>query len=180
MKISALAAAALVGVAVATPGAARSAESGGGQDATFVRNASEAGMAEVRFAQLALRSSKTPQIVAFATRMRDDHTRANGQLMSLARAGGFPLSKVLSASDNGQLQGMQALHGKSFDTRYLATQLQTHQQAISLYSGEIAHGRNHNLVIFAQSQLPIIQAHLNAAQRDVAGMDGNAAAMSAH
>src|SRR5436305_5243851 len=64
-------------------------------DRLFSRIVAMGGMAEVEFAKLVEKRSHDPAVERFASRMIEDHGKANEQLASLAKAGDIPLSKSL-------------------------------------------------------------------------------------
>ena len=103
--------------------------------------------------------------------MRDDHSRANAQLTSIAKGQGFTLPTEVGARNRSELRYLQSLNGHTFDSRYLAAQLQAHQAAIALFKHEVADGTNRYLVSFAHRTLPTLEQHLYIDGRDVAAVD---------
>src|SRR5262249_51177105 len=58
-------------------------------DLTFVRKAASAGMAEVALGQLAAKHGHSERVRKFGQRMVEDHTKANRELMEIARSNGM-------------------------------------------------------------------------------------------
>jgi putative membrane protein len=134
------------------------------QDQNFAVNAAASDLFEIQSSQLALQKSHNPAVQRFARRMIDDHTRSTQQLTTLASAKGIPLTPAL---DPTQQQAMAVLQGaaRTFDREYWRAQVRGHQAAAALYQTEINGGYDGDLKGFAQQTLPIIQQHLDMAQR---------------
>ena len=58
------------------------------EDVAFLKQAAENGHSEVEGSRLAERLASSPKVKAFAAKMIEDHTKANGELASLAKAKG--------------------------------------------------------------------------------------------
>src|SRR3954452_22720771 len=71
------------------------------QDRLFVDQASIGGMAEVELGKLAERKSQNTAVKDFARRMIQDHTKANNQLVSLAKRADTPLGSSLDDEHQG-------------------------------------------------------------------------------
>lgn len=142
----------------------------GGPDAAFVTQAAQAGMAEVKAADLALSKSKNPRVIAFAKRMQTDHSKANAQLMMIANAQGFALPSGIGAKNGMQLSKLKSESGATFDTDYLNGQLTAHEQAVALFRSESKDGTNAAVAAFAKQTLPTLEAHLAMDERDVAAL----------
>jgi putative membrane protein len=126
-------------------------------DQTFVREASAAGLAEVRDAQAALQSAKRPEVRKAAQQILTDHTAANARLRSLAEKKSLALS---AAPAQAQAQSSAA----DFDSAWVQAQIQAHQQAIELFRTQSLGGSDSDLREFASSTLPTLQHHLSMMQ----------------
>ena len=143
-------------------------------DRQFLMQAAEAGMAEVRAGELASQKASSPQVRQFAQRMVDDHTKANRQLMQLAEAKGVKPPDEPDRAHRQSMERMQKLSGAEFDRAYMKSQVDDHQNAVSLYERQAKNGRDDELKSFAQSQLPALREHLEMARSDLRQIDAAA------
>lgn len=134
------------------------------QDRLFVEQASTGGMAEVELGKLAERKSQDPAVKGFAQRMIQDHTKANNQLISLAKQAGTPLGSSLDAEHEGVRATLEKLDGHQFDVAYVDGQVQDHQKTAQLLEWEIGSGQDMALKRFASETLPTVLQHLQMAQ----------------
>lgn len=143
-------------------------------DRQFVMQAAMAGMAEVQAGELAAQKSSSPQARAFAQRMVEDHTKANQQLMTLAKARGVTPPDELDRTHRQAMERLQKLSGTEFDRAYMKNQIDDHQKAVSLYEQQAKNGRDAELKSFATRQLPTLREHLEMARNDARQLDAAA------
>jgi putative membrane protein len=134
------------------------------QDRLFVDQASIGGMAEVELGRLAERKAETAAVKAFAQRMIEDHTKANDQLMSLAKQANTPPAGSLDEEHQGVRANLEKLSGRPFDLAYIDGQIQDHQKTAQLLEWEIGSGQDPALKKFASEALPTVLQHLRLAQ----------------
>ena len=145
------------------------------EDATFVRDAAAAGMAEVRMGRLAERQAHAAQVRTFAERMVADHTKLGDQLDAIARKKSLTTPSTLDAKDSTALTALGAQHDAGFDRAYLRTQIADHQSALALFQQEAARGTDPDLKRFAADALPTLRRHLQMAQAANDAVDGRRA-----
>lgn len=68
------------------------------------------------------------------------------------------------AAQQLMLAQLSGLEGAAFDQSYLTQQVMSHQLDISLFEIAAQNAQNAQLTAFAQENLPVLQAHLRAAQ----------------
>ena len=129
------------------------------QDRSFMTTAAQGGMAEVQTAQLAVSKSTNPKIKTFAQKMIADHGKANKQLMTIAQAKNVTLPTSIGPSNTMQKDSLTKLTGTTFDTAYLTGQKSAHASTASLFSKEIASGKDATVVAFAKTVLPTVKQH---------------------
>lgn len=64
-------------------------------DREFMVKAAQGGMAEVQFGQIALQRASSDTVKQYAQRMIEEHTKANNELMALAKAKGVTLPTTI-------------------------------------------------------------------------------------
>lgn len=137
-------------------------------DRTFMRSAAESGHAEIAAAQLVLERSDDDGVKRFAHQLIDDHTKANAKLQQLAARKHLTLPGQPSAMQQSKLTLLKAERGHNFDESFLRVfGVQAHRQAIQLFEGERAYGRDADAKAFAAAVLPKLREHLRIAQQQL-------------
>jgi len=135
-------------------------------DKRFIQKAAVGGLAEVQVAQLAEQKTQNPTVRAFAEKMVADHTPNNEQLVKLAESKGITPPTELDAMHQKQMTKLQSLSGKRFDTTYLKGQEKDHAMMLKTFEAEARNGHDPELKQFAQTTIPVIEAHEHLAETD--------------
>jgi putative membrane protein len=143
-------------------------------DRLFARLAATGGKAEVEFAQLAQQKGLAGSVKEFARMMIDDHGKANGKLIELAKAADIPLPAGLDPDHQAARDKLEKLTGAVFDTAYILSQIEDHQKTVQLLQWEIGSGQNGPLQKFAAETLPVVLMHLKHAQLIASELTGQA------
>jgi putative membrane protein len=115
--------------------------------------------------QLAADRAEAQEVITFATKMIDDHTKAGEKLKTVLQTIGMVVpSEEPSATDKRTINKLKNLKGHSFDRAYVTAQLQAHEQAVSLVGHYAKSGKTTELKQFAQEILPMLQEHLRMIQ----------------
>ena len=109
-------------------------------DATFINTASQAGVEEIKFAQLAETQSHSARVKKFAMQMVTDHTAANEKLTALAQQKGITPTTTTDTAHDQMYTQLQGEHGRTFDRDYLAGQIKDHQMVADAMQTEIQSG----------------------------------------
>jgi putative membrane protein len=134
-------------------------------DMAFLKKASAANLAEVQLGQLALAQATNSDTKAFGQRMVDDHTAANSKLSDIARDQSLVASEAPSAAEQATYAKLKGMQGSAFDHAYDRQAVKDHQNAIKLFQGEAAHGKDPALRDFANQTLPTLKEHLSMAMK---------------
>jgi len=140
-------------------------------DTSFYKHLAQGGMAEVDLGKLAGQRSNDPKVKSFAEMMVKDHSSANQKLESLAASKHVALPKTVGASHEAKKAKLEALSGNSFDKSYVEGQLKDHEKTVKLLETEISSGQDADAKAFAESVLPTVKHHLEAA-RELASEEG--------
>jgi len=134
-------------------------------DATFVKKAAISDMYEIQASQLAQTKAVSADVKTFASKMIADHTKTSDQLKSiLSSKSGLKAPTAMDAKHKALLSKLKSASGASFDSAYAQQQLEAHQQAVTLFTGESQNGKDPDLKNFASETLPKLQQHLSMAQ----------------
>jgi putative membrane protein len=134
-------------------------------DSVFIAKAAAGGRAEVELGNLALGKTTNSSVKDFANMMITDHTKANEELMAMAKNKSFTLADSLDGEHKAKADNLRNLSGAAFDKAYMATMVEDHQKTLELMRTEASTGVDANLKDFAAKTAPVVQTHLEHAQR---------------
>jgi putative membrane protein len=132
-------------------------------DASFYKNAAEAGIFEVDAGHMAQEKGNSQQVKDFGSMMVKDHTAANDKLQSIASSKNITLPTSASVGEMATEAKFKVLSGETFDKSYVKSQISAHQKAIALFHKEATSGRDADTKAFASASLPMLHSHLKAA-----------------
>ena len=136
----------------------------GKDSATFATDAAQGGMAEVEMGRLASERGTDPAVKEFGARMMADHSKANGELKSLAAKKGMQLPGDMNSSQKSELDKLAKLSGADFDKEYMSTMVSDHQTDVKEFETQSKNGNDADIKAFAGKTLPTLQEHLQMAQ----------------
>jgi putative membrane protein len=136
-----------------------------GQDKSFIKDAAEAGNAEVEGSKVALDKSGSADVKTFAQMMVDDHGKAGAELKGLAEQKGVKVSDTPSMTKKAEIKMLSERKGASFDQHYAdSIGVKAHQDTVKLFQKEVDKGTDADVKAWASKTLPTLQHHLEAAQ----------------
>jgi putative membrane protein len=106
------------------------------KDKMFVRKASEGGLAEVQFGQLAAQKAQNPDVKAFAQKMVDDHSMLNDKMKPVAEQLGVTPASHLSKKDQAEYDKLSGLSGADFDKEYISDMVADHRKDLREFRHE--------------------------------------------
>jgi putative membrane protein len=131
---------------------------------TFVDKAAVGSMFEVESSQLALRTSKDPDVKKFADMMVSDYGAANAELEALAKEQGLTVPGELDKEHAAKLKSLQQT-GPGFDAPYVKAQIEGHEQTVKMFEQYAESGDNEALQNFAVKTLPTLRTHLDSIEQ---------------
>jgi putative membrane protein len=138
---------------VPAKGAAKAASKLSAADKTFMMNAAKGGMMEVEWGKLAAQNAQNADVKKFGNRMVTDHSKANSELMALAKEEGVSLPAAKSA-------------GKwKSDKDYMDMMVKDHQGDLAEFQKEAQSGTDPDLKAFAAKGAKMVSTHLKLAQQ---------------
>jgi putative membrane protein len=132
-------------------------------DGTFVKNAAGDGIAEVQMGGMALEKSSSASLKKLARQIVDDHTKSNDQLKTLAANKQIEWPVGPDAKAQKQDKKLGALSGAQFDKSWTKEMIDAHKKAVKMFTAESENAKDDDVRKFAQTTLPTLQAHLQAA-----------------
>jgi putative membrane protein len=134
-----------------TPAAAKAAALSS-QDKNFMMNAAKGGMMEVEWGKVAAQNSQNADVKKFGNRMVADHSKANSELMALAKAKGVSLP---GAKSGGKWKS---------DKDYMDMMVKDHGSTLAEFQKEAKDGTDADLKKFADKTAKTVQKHLSMAK----------------
>jgi len=134
-------------------------------DRDMMREIAYANVAAIEAAQMAQGKSKDQRVQQFAQQMIDDHTKAQGQLQSLAQDKGVGLPSSPDKKRQDMMRKLGLLSGAAFDHAYVAQFGSGEEQgARNAIVHAQAHGKDADLKALAAKLLPTVDQHVQMAQ----------------
>jgi len=138
-------------------------------DIKFADKAAIGGMAEVALGNLALQKTSNQKIKDFANMMVTDHTKANNELMGIAKAKNISLPAAVDAEHQQKMDDLSKLSGADFDKAYVNAMVAGHKSTLTLMRNEAASGKDADLKKFADKTSAVVQMHTEMITRIKAG-----------
>jgi putative membrane protein len=132
-------------------------------DADFLVNAASGGMLEVQLGQLAQTNGSDPGVKAFGARMVKDHGEGGEKLKTLAGAKHVTIPAAISNEQQKEFDDLQKKNGRDFDKAYIKLMVTDHKDDIKEFEQEGQKGVDPEIRTFANSNLAMLQMHLDAA-----------------
>lgn len=126
------------------------------QDQTFLMNAAKGGMMEVEMGKMAVKMGKSADVKNVGKTLVADHTRANGELMALAKAKGVKLPPAPK---------MQKMSADNFDSKFLTQAAQDHQKDIAAFERAAKNSKDPEVKAFAKKMVPVLKGHMGAVKK---------------
>jgi putative membrane protein len=126
------------------------------KDKSFMKEAAQGGMMEVDMGKMAQQKGKSADVKKFGSTMVSDHTKANNELMAIAKKKGVDLSK-----EKGKTM---KLSDASFDKEYMNAMVKDHQEDLAAFQGEAKNGSDADVKAFASKTSAVIKKHLDMAK----------------
>ncbi|MBL4675128.1 MAG: DUF4142 domain-containing protein [Mucilaginibacter sp.] len=134
-------------------------------DAKFVVTAANGGMLEVTLGKLAQQKASSAAVKEFGMMMVTDHSKANDELKALAGSKVITIPAILSNDKQKDVEDMSKLSGAEFDQKYIDYMVKDHKEDIDEFKKEASDGKDAEIKAFASKHVPILQHHLEAAEK---------------
>lgn len=146
-------------------------------DRRFIQDAAGSGMFEVQAAQLGSTKATDPQVKSFASKLVDDHQKANNELVQIANAKKVELPAAPPRGKRGEVEKLGKLSGAEFDQRFMREiGIKAHHEDIKKFEKASKDLKDPQLKAWVDKTLPHLREHLAMAQQ-LGGSGKNNAAM---
>jgi putative membrane protein len=135
------------------------------RDQAFLATAAAAGLAEVKFAELAAGRSQNHQVQDLAHTLLADFAATNQALDQVAAARGLPLPADLDSTGRRDYRALDRLsEHRDFDRYYVNLVAEYHVHAVRRFRGELRHTADPDLRRFAAATLRVLERDRDLAQ----------------
>jgi putative membrane protein len=134
-------------------------------DRSFMMEAGSGGMAEVEMGRLAATKGKSGDVKAFGQRMVRDHSKANSELMALAKRKGVTLPSDLNDEQKAEKAKLENLSGADFDREYMSMMVDDHNKDVKAFEDKAGNAADPELKRFVVKTLPTLKMHQSLANK---------------
>ena len=134
-------------------------------DQVFAMMAAEGGLSEVQLSKLAADNASSPEVRQIAQRLVQDHTKANQELLTIAKQKDISVPKELDDTHEDVVKLFSKLEGAQFDREFLRYQVMHHEKDVAAFALQAKAGQDPDLKAFAAKQLPVLREHLQEVQK---------------
>lgn len=134
----------------------------------FVKKASVSNLFEIETSKLALDRARNAKVKEFAQQMINDHTKAGEELKVSVQKSDVDsefIATELDSSRAEKLENLKETSGERFDQQYIETQVEAHDEAVSLFQDYVQNGEDKTIQQFAEKTLPTLKQHQDHVRR---------------
>ena len=124
----------------------------------FLIKASITNLHEISSGQLASQKATDPDVKSFGKQMVNDHTKAQTQLLQVAKSKGISLPPEATAEVAPDMM-LKNASGQQFDRMYVHMMVAGHGEAVKTFEQYAAMGKDPDVKNFAQQTLPTLKEH---------------------
>ena len=134
--------------------------------AAYVMAAGASDQFEIQSSQIALQRSPNAATKRYAQSLIKDHMKTTAATMKAAKKAGLPpITPTLDPGAQPSITELQNASAIDFDRLYFGQQAPAHQAALDLHQSYAANGDQPALKMSARAAVPIVQKHLNGANK---------------
>lgn len=144
-------------------------------DGALMSDLAHANIDEIESAKLALARSKNAQVREFAQKMLDEHSAAQAQLETLAKANGVKLPAKTYLMQKSTAAMLKVMRGKAFDKEYIKHGgVNAHKNTLVLLQRVSLEAVDPELKSLGANMRPVVEQHLKMAQQLQASLKSGA------
>ena len=131
-------------------------------DDSFLKEAMQGDMAEVKMGQLAQQKGANDNVKRFGQTLESDHSQNLEKAKSVAQGMGITPPESVNAEQKASYDKLNKLSGEQFDKEFAHHMVQDHRKDISTFEKESK--KSGSVANFAQETLPVLKKHLEMAE----------------
>ena len=150
---------AITGVLLATCATSAFAQNFSDKDKSFLKDSTQDNMAEIKLAELAIKTTKNPQIKTFAEKMVTDHKALIAGAKPVAAKAGVEPPKTDGLEANAEYLKLKVLTGDTFDKSYVKTMVSDHHSDLDKIKQEHDSTGNPDMKKLTAHAGTVVEAH---------------------
>jgi putative membrane protein len=131
----------------------------------FMMKATQANMAEIQMARIAMLKSDNTDVRDYANMIIRDHTSALEDLTDLMKDKNVSQPRTIPRDATQDIDRMNQLTGPEFDREFVNATVSDHQKAVEMFRDQDAIALNPDVKKYIEDLQPILEMHLEKAQR---------------
>lgn len=143
----------------------RGAAGEGNPDALFLEQALQMSMTEVKLSEVAVDKTLDQNVKTYAQQMLNEHEQLNTMIKDLAKRSNIEISDKLEDPNKRAVSDIKSDTDANFDRDYITRMLADHTRLVTLFEERSRNATDPQIRLFAQQQLPGMQAHLEQSRR---------------
>ena len=128
-------------------------------DKTFLKNAAEDNLAEVKMAELTVKTTKNPEIKMFAEKMITDHRTLYNGIKPVAMKAGVTLPTSPSLAEDASYAKLKVLTGETYDKSYVKSMVSDHHEDLDKMKQENQATNNPEIKALTAKASTVIAGH---------------------
>ena len=130
----------------------------------FMVTVADVGMTEVELGQIAQQKSANQQVKNFGAMMVEDHSKAGGELKSLAARKNVTLPATIGEEHKKKIDNLSKKSGKDFDKAYMDMMVEGHEATVKDFENASSNTKDADVKAWVDQTLPILKKHLDSAK----------------
>jgi putative membrane protein len=129
------------------------------KDLLFVKTAGQAGLGEMKVAELGVQRAADHSVKEFASLLVKDHGSVNQELKALADLKGIPFLVTVAPETLDTIKAMEKKSGKDFDKAFVEEMKKRHDKDIKIYEAAEKEIADPEIKAFIDKTLPVLRTH---------------------
>jgi putative membrane protein len=128
-------------------------------DKSFLKDAAEANLAEVKMGELTIKTTKNPEIKTFAQKMITDHRALYNGMKPVAAKAGVTLPTSPSLTADATYAKLKVLTGETYDKSYVKSMVSDHHEDLDKMKQENQATNNPDIKALTEKASTVIAGH---------------------
>lgn len=133
-------------------------------DQEFLTHAIACEIAEVKTAELALKTSKNEDVRRFANRMITDHSKSRDALLERAKEIKLAVVEGVAKEQRERMEKLSKLEGSAFDREYMQCETEGHEIGLKMWEKWSLDAKEQNIRDLAKRSAAVVKEHLEMAR----------------
>lgn len=128
-------------------------------DKSFLKDAAEANLAEVKMGELTVKTTKNPEVKEFAQKMITDHRALYNGMKPVAAKAGVTLPTSPSIGEDATYAKLKVLTGETYDKSYVKSMVSDHHEDLDKMKQENQATNNPDIKRLTEHASSVIAEH---------------------